>query len=63
MLTEAGRRFRDDAIAALGPDMVRLVEVIDVGRIIEALPVLEEIRAYLDKERDGATPALEMAQR
>ena len=63
MLTEAGRRFRDDAIAALGPDMARMIEVIDVGRIIEALPVLEEIRAYLDKERDGATPALDGAPR
>ena len=54
MLTEAGRRFRDDAIAALGPDIARMLESIDPDKIAAALPLLEQVRSYLDQERDAA---------
>lgn len=53
MLTPAGRTFRDDAIATLVPIMATLGDTIDVTRIAETLPLLTDVRAYLDKERDG----------
>lgn len=51
MLTEEGRRFRDAAIAKLQPDVARLAEAIPSERIAALLPVLEELRALLDRER------------
>ena len=53
-LTEAGRAFRDKAVAALGPDLRRLGKAIPLARLMEALPLLEEVRRYLDAEREGA---------
>lgn len=52
MLTDAGRQFREDAIAALGPDIMDVAEHFPPERIAEALPLLEEIRVFLDKRRD-----------
>ena len=52
MLTKAGRQFREDAITALGPDLMDVAEHFPPERIAEALPLLEEIRAFLDKRRD-----------
>jgi DNA-binding MarR family transcriptional regulator len=54
MLTDAGRSFRDTAIAALGPDLARLATAIPPARIAEILPVLAEVRVWLDRERGGA---------
>jgi DNA-binding MarR family transcriptional regulator len=54
LLTEPGRSFRDTAIAALGPDLARLATAIPPARIAEILPVLAEVRVWLDRERDGA---------
>ena len=54
MLTDAGRAFRDTAIAALGPDLARLAAAIPPARIAEVLPLLAEVRTWLDRERDGA---------
>jgi DNA-binding MarR family transcriptional regulator len=54
MLTEAGRTFRDTAIAALGPDLARLATAIPPARIAEILPLLAEVRVWLDRERGGA---------
>lgn len=51
-LTAAGRAFRDEAIAALGEDMARLVEKIDVGAVAQVTPELAKVRAVLDKDRD-----------
>ncbi|GAA6209471.1 MarR family transcriptional regulator [Cognatishimia sp. WU-CL00825] len=53
MLTEAGRQFRDAAIAGLGPDVAKFEQVIPSESVSEILPMLENIRAYLDQERDG----------
>jgi DNA-binding MarR family transcriptional regulator len=52
-LTEAGRRFRDQAIAALGPDMAALDAAFPVARIAPLLPVLAELRRVMDAMRDG----------
>ena len=51
-LTEAGRKFREDAITSLGPDIEKMLNSLDLARISSALPVLEEVREYLDRTRD-----------
>lgn len=51
-LTDAGRAFRDDAITALGPDLADLAKAIPPTRLADAMPLLAEVRAYLDAERD-----------
>lgn len=53
-LTEAGRQFCDDAIAALGPDMTKLDARIDLD-VAALLRDLRHIREVLDKMRDGET--------
>ncbi len=52
-ITEAGRNFRDTAIAAVGPDLARVSDAIAPDRIAGALPLLEELRRFLDTDRDG----------
>lgn len=51
-LTEAGRRFRQDAIAALAPDITRIAQAIPAERAEALLPPLEELRRFLDADRD-----------
>ncbi len=51
-LTEKGRQFRDDAIFKLVPDMGALGEAIPVERVAEILPLLSEIRVFLDEMRN-----------
>jgi DNA-binding MarR family transcriptional regulator len=53
-LTEPGRAFRDAAIAGLRPDLQAIARDIPPGRIAAALPLLAEMRAWLDRERDAA---------
>ncbi|MDG4647315.1 MarR family transcriptional regulator [Roseibacterium sp. SDUM158017] len=57
-ITEAGRAFREDAIAALLPDIEALLGRIDGTVLAELLPRLEEVRRVLDDSRDlvGARP-------
>ena len=50
-LTEAGRRFRADAIGALGPDLHLMSAEIPEDAVASLLPSLEEIRKYLDANR------------
>ena len=57
LLTEAGRAFRDEAIARLAPDLEAFVRAFPPDRVAVALPLLAEIRAWLDAERDGLPPA------
>lgn len=51
-LTEAGRAFRDAAIALLDPDIEWLSEAIATDSVMEVVPRLAEIRALLDARRD-----------
>ncbi len=51
-LTEAGRAFRDDAIANLGPLFGEVGEVIEPEKLEAIIPVLEELRVYLDERRN-----------
>jgi DNA-binding MarR family transcriptional regulator len=52
-LTDAGRAFRDQAIARLAPDLQAIAQSIPPARVAEVMPVLAEIRGWLDAERDG----------
>lgn len=51
-LTPAGRTFREEAIAALAPDLARVAAAVSPERIRAILPVLEDIRRVLDAARD-----------
>jgi DNA-binding MarR family transcriptional regulator len=50
-LTAAGRAFRDEAIAALAPDLARLRDVIGPEDIADLVARLENLRAWLDANR------------
>ncbi|WP_299504198.1 MarR family transcriptional regulator [uncultured Roseobacter sp.] len=52
-LTEKGRQMRDQAIADLGPDFKRLAQGFDTDRLLNILPVLKDLRAFLDEDRNG----------
>lgn len=51
-LTDAGRAFRDRAIAEMGPLFDDLAEGVDAWRLEAILPVLEELRVFIDAYRD-----------
>jgi len=51
-LTDAGRRFRDDAVALLGDDIERLSKKIDTEKLAELTPELVKIRKVLDDDRN-----------
>lgn len=51
-LTEAGREFRNNAIASMGPDMLGFAERFPPERIETLIPGLTEIRQILDAARD-----------
>ena len=52
-LTEAGARFREEAIAALGPDLARIVAATTPETRHALLRHLTELRVYLDRERES----------
>lgn len=52
-ITEAGRRFQSNAIAALAPDLAWLRASFSEDRILSVLPVLADLRATLDAMREG----------
>ncbi len=51
-ITAAGRRVRDQAIAAIGPVLAELEEVFGGQAFADALPFLHRLRAHLDRARD-----------
>lgn len=52
-LTEAGRAFRDDAVAALEADIEGLAAEIPTDEVAAALPFLTRLRKVMDSARDG----------
>ena len=50
-LTPAGRRMREQCIAAIEPMLIDMQQVFGERRFAEALPLLEEVRRYLDTHR------------
>ncbi|WP_269582417.1 MarR family winged helix-turn-helix transcriptional regulator [Roseibium sp. Sym1] len=51
-LTDRGRRFREEAIRLIDPDMDALKDHVPPERIAALLPALAEIRAFMDAYRD-----------
>lgn len=50
-ITPAGRDLRESVIHALAPDMMRLLVGFDTKRLLNALPVLRDLRVLLDDNR------------
>ena len=51
-LTDSGRAFREAAIESLNQDILRLAPQLDFEAMAAALPVLQQVRQLLDKDRD-----------
>jgi DNA-binding MarR family transcriptional regulator len=51
-ITEAGRALREQTIGALAQNFAALAEAIPPDRVAEVLPLLTEVREYLDRARD-----------
>lgn len=51
-LTETGKIARESAIAALGPDILRLMPTFSTEDALEILPALRKLRQELDNTRD-----------
>lgn len=54
-LTEAGRQFRDEAIAGLAPLMEQLAGSLDADEMLGAVPALRTLRRWLDDHRSPAS--------
>jgi DNA-binding MarR family transcriptional regulator len=52
-ITDPGRAFHADAIAALAPDMAEIASVFPAVDVALMLPRLAALRAYLDQSRDS----------
>ncbi len=51
-LTDTGRDVRNEAIEAIGPALHAVGERFSEERLNDALPLLREVREYLDRARD-----------
>ena len=51
-ITDAGRRFRDDVIGALAPEITRIAAAFPPDFVSRLLPDLERLRIFLDADRD-----------
>jgi DNA-binding MarR family transcriptional regulator len=54
-ITDAGRKFRLDAIASLAPDIERIAAAFPADKVMRLLPDLEMLRKFLDADRDAST--------
>ena len=51
-LTQAGKDFRSQSIAALAEDIKRLAPQLDIDAMMSSIPMLSKVRTVLDKDRD-----------
>lgn len=51
-ITDAGCQFREEAIAALAPDVAKLADLVPSEHVAGLLPGLRELREELDRMRD-----------
>ena len=56
-LTEAGSALRNETIVSMGPEFERMATGFDLDRLTEVLPVLTDLRVFMDKDRNEK-PAL-----
>jgi DNA-binding MarR family transcriptional regulator len=52
-ITDAGRAFRDAAVAALEPDIADIAAAFPTDRLDQAMPTLAALRRLMDARRDG----------
>jgi DNA-binding MarR family transcriptional regulator len=52
-ITEAGRAFRDRAIAALEPDLRRVAAAFPAPQVAALIPALTAMRQFLDTQRNA----------
>lgn len=52
-ITAKGRSLRDKVIEDLGPDFESLSENIDMGQIAALMPILRDVRIFMDHDRNG----------
>ncbi|MFY9211612.1 MAG: MarR family transcriptional regulator [Aestuariivita sp.] len=55
-ITEAGRGLRERVIGELMPEFRGMLEVFEPERLMSVLPVLRELRMFLDQQRNGEPP-------
>jgi len=53
-ITDAGRKFRQDAIDELAPDFTRIAAAFPPDHVARLLPDLEVLRKFLDTDRDAS---------
>jgi len=53
-ITGTGRKFRQDAIDSLAPDLTRVAAALPPERVALLLPDLEVLRKFLDSDRDAS---------
>lgn len=51
-ITDAGRKFRAEMIAALAPDIARIAAAFPPENVARLLPDLEKLRKFLDADRN-----------
>jgi DNA-binding MarR family transcriptional regulator len=51
-ITDDGRKFREDAIYSLAPDLTRVAAAFPPDQVARVLPALEMLRQFLDHDRD-----------
>ena len=51
-INNKGRRFRDESMKKIGGDMQTMLATIDQDQVAAILPVLKDIRVYLDTHRN-----------
>lgn len=54
-ITDAGRKFRQDAIASLAPDLKRIAAAVPPQQVARLLPELEALRKFLDRDREESS--------
>lgn len=55
-ITEEGRALRDGVIADLAPEFAELLDGFDADRLMAILPVLTDLRIFLDEHRNAELP-------
>ena len=53
-ITDAGRKFRLDAIGSVAPDIARVAAAFPADNVARVLPDLEMLRKFLDADRDAS---------
>lgn len=52
-ITAAGREARDQSIQAIAQDLIDMEETVGRGQLTAVLPILSNVRNFLDKRRRG----------